>query len=207
MTSGGTVTIGGTASAASTVVAASAMVSSGSTWPDLMLSRAGQPANAGYRLVGEGDRDGRTSRGDDREGGGADGRRKTAEGLPDCKDRARAAGAEHVTICSAPPPHPRLRRLRPRLHVLYVLRPVVHCLCIAKGVCFICATFLSTAAPRRGTLPDLEQQPSLKLCPVVAFSAAACPSPVARSAVEFAPGQSLSGQENHHDNRSLGKLP
>jgi hypothetical protein len=37
-----------------------------------------------------------------------------------------------------------------------------HCLCVGKGVCFFCAAFLSTAAPRRGILPDLEQQPSPK---------------------------------------------
>ena len=41
--------------------------------------------------------------------------------------------------------------------------PLVHCLCIGKGVCSIRVAFLSTAAPRRGTLPDLEQQPSPKL--------------------------------------------
>ena len=41
--------------------------------------------------------------------------------------------------------------------------PLVPCLCLGKGVCSARIAFLSTAAPRRGTLPDLEQQPSPKL--------------------------------------------
>ena len=36
------------------------------------------------------------------------------------------------------------------------------CLCFGKGVCCLGLAFLSTAAPRRGTVPDLEQQPSPK---------------------------------------------
>ena len=39
---------------------------------------------------------------------------------------------------------------------------LIPCLCLAKGVCSIRVAFLSTAAPRRGALPDPEQQPSLK---------------------------------------------
>jgi hypothetical protein len=39
----------------------------------------------------------------------------------------------------------------------------VPCVCIGKGVCFARVAFLSTAVPRRGTLPDPEQQPSPKL--------------------------------------------
>jgi hypothetical protein len=42
------------------------------------------------------------------------------------------------------------------------LFPLVPCVCLGKGVCFARSAFLSTAAPRRGTLPDLEQQPSPK---------------------------------------------
>ena len=41
--------------------------------------------------------------------------------------------------------------------------PLVACVCLRKGVCFARSAFLSTAAPRRGTLPDLEQQPSPQL--------------------------------------------
>ena len=41
--------------------------------------------------------------------------------------------------------------------------PLAPCVCLGKGVCFARIAFLSTAAPRRGTLPDLEQQPSPKL--------------------------------------------
>jgi hypothetical protein len=39
---------------------------------------------------------------------------------------------------------------------------LIPCLCLAKGVCSVRVAFLSTAAPRRGALPDPEQQPSLK---------------------------------------------
>ena len=42
-------------------------------------------------------------------------------------------------------------------------RTLVPCVCLDKGVCFACIAFLSTAAPRRGTLSDFEQQPSPKL--------------------------------------------
>src|SRR5260370_886871 len=39
---------------------------------------------------------------------------------------------------------------------------LIPCLCLAKGVCSLRVAFLSTAAPRRGALPDPEPQPSLK---------------------------------------------
>ena len=41
--------------------------------------------------------------------------------------------------------------------------PLTPGLCLTKGVYFRRIAFLSTAAPRRGTLPDPEQQPSPKL--------------------------------------------
>src|SRR5713101_7209365 len=53
---------------------------------------------------------------------------------------------------------------------------VIPCLCLAKGVCSIRVAFLSTAAPRRGALPDPEQQPSLK-----SFSFRGALGPVAAS--------------------------
>jgi hypothetical protein len=61
--------------------------------------------------------------------------------------------------------------------VKYIRRrfPLIHCLYLGKSVCSGPTAFLSTAAPRRGTLPDLEQQLSPKPFPVVALSAGVSP--------------------------------
>src|SRR4051812_11084453 len=63
---------------------------------------------------------------------------------------------------------------------------------MGKGVCFICAAFLSTAAPRRGTLPDLEQQPSPKLF-LEWPSRPRCAIPVCEIGRGIAPGESTIG--------------
>jgi hypothetical protein len=47
--------------------------------------------------------------------------------------------------------------------IVAIDEPLVPCLCLGKGVRLVCIAFLSTAAPRRGTLPDLSKQPSPKL--------------------------------------------
>jgi hypothetical protein len=94
--------------------------------------------------------------------------------LSDRLGAVRANAAAHVSVHNADTLYADAgshssanRRKRARTTGLLILGssrlPLVHCLCIGKGVNFIRAAFLSTAAPRRGTLPDLEQQPSPKL--------------------------------------------
>jgi hypothetical protein len=83
---------------------------------------------------------------------------------------------------------------------------VFHCVRLGMGVCFARLAFLSTAVPRRGILPDPEQQPSPKLSRL-ALSVGVSYAGSARSTEGCHRDTKLSGQENHHDYRSLGFVP
>ena len=101
---------------------------------------------------------------------------------------------------------PELTRIRPRCGPApgdqVASRPLfVH----RKGVCFVRAAFLSTAAPRRGILPDPGQQPHQS------FLVSHSRSPCAITGRTIGGGRGAATvpirTKNYHDYRSLGFVP